>query len=85
MKQVQHGAELTNALRGNPNDLSSQDLKELIQAQLSHSDGIRGFMVAYLTFEDENQDTFKVPDILLQALQEQAQSNPDELIPLACK
>jgi hypothetical protein len=85
MKQVQHGAELTNALLGNPNDLSSQDLKELIQAQLSHSDGIRGFMVAYLTFEDENQDTFKVPDVLLQALQEQAQSNPDELIPLACK
>jgi hypothetical protein len=42
-------------------------------------------MVAYLTFEEENQDTFKVPDVLVQALQEEAQSNPDELIPLACK
>jgi hypothetical protein len=84
MKQLQHGSDLTNALGGNSNDLSSQDLKELIQAQLSHSDGIRGFMAVYLTTEND-QDTFKVPDVLVQALQEQAQLNPDKLIPLACK
>lgn len=85
MKQVQHGTELSNVLRGNSIDLPPEDLKKMIQAQLSHSDGIRGLMVAYLTFDEDNQDTFKVPDVLVEALQEQTKSNPEELIPLACK
>jgi len=70
-----------------------QLLSESIQAQLSHPQGIRGFMVSYLTSnendENENDDddsTKKttIPKILLDALKSQAEINPDDLIPLAC-
>ena len=84
MQQVQYGSELSNALLEDPGDLPSDGLKDLLRAQLSHSDGIRGFMVSYLTVEDSNQESFEVPNILVEALREQAQSNPDDLIPLAC-
>ena len=84
MKQVQYGADLSNELlEENPSD----NLKDLLQAQLSHSDGIRGFMVSYLTSESEEEvdlSTPNVPDILVEALREQVQSKPDDLIPLAC-
>jgi hypothetical protein len=84
MQQVQYGGELATCLLDKPSDLSSDDLKEMLQAQLSHSDGIRGFMVSYLTIENESEESFQVPSILVQALQEQAKSNPENLIPLAC-
>eukprot|EP00980_Cylindrotheca_fusiformis_P007849 scaffold1669_cov129-Cylindrotheca_fusiformis.AAC.60 len=83
MRQVQHGADLTNALKDTANDLSDEDLRPLIQAQLSHSDGIRGLMVAFLTAEDDDSVAFRIPNVMVQALQEQAQSSPVELIPLA--
>ena len=67
-------------LEENPSD----NLKDLLQAQLSHSDGIRGFMVSYLTTESEEEVDLSTPDILVEALREQVQSKPDDLIPLAC-
>ena len=65
-------------------DVSSGELKKLLKAQLSHSDGIRGFMVSFLTTDDDSQNTSTMPDVLVEVLKEQVQSNPDELIPLAC-
>mmetsp|Transcript_22150 Transcript_22150/g.52670 ORF Transcript_22150/g.52670 Transcript_22150/m.52670 type:complete len:298 (+) Transcript_22150:118-1011(+) len=58
MKQVQYGSDLTEALTalGEPtddddddDDGSAETLRASLSAQLSHSDGIRGFMVSYLT------------------------------------
>ena len=63
MKQVQYGADMTDALTAltsssetkdnsepTTNELELSDtLRKSLSAQLSHSDGIRGFMVAYLT------------------------------------
>lgn len=50
MKQVGYGADMTEALTALGDDSSVADkLKDSLQAQLSHSDGIRGFMVSYLT------------------------------------
>ena len=66
---------------------SAAALCESIQAQLSHSEGIRGFMVSYLTADDDNdeeEDTSPIPDILLDALKRQAEKDPSQLIPLAC-
>jgi hypothetical protein len=62
-------------------------LSESIRAQLSHSDGIRGFMVSYLTADDDNDDeddARPIPDVLLDALKRQAEKDPAQLIPLAC-
>ena len=83
MQQVQHGFELTAALQ---NSDASPVLKDSITAQLSHSDGIRGFMVSYLTAEGNTvADANEIPQVLLDALLEQAEQNPDDLIPLACE
>lgn len=52
MKQVGYGADMTEALTALGNDSQdpvAQQLKDSLEAQLSHSDGIRGFMVSYLT------------------------------------
>mmetsp|Transcript_20011 Transcript_20011/g.43523 ORF Transcript_20011/g.43523 Transcript_20011/m.43523 type:complete len:267 (-) Transcript_20011:338-1138(-) len=55
MKQVQYGSEMTAALHAMADDDNDDDettntkMKASLEAQLSHSDGIRGFMVAYLT------------------------------------
>lgn len=67
MKQVQYGTEMTTALHTMSTTTSSTTLddeddevydkmKESLEAQLSHSDGIRGFMVAYLTGEYQTTD-----------------------------
>lgn len=87
MQQVQFGMELTSLLMNDENDVQ---LKESLKAQLSHSDGIRGFMVAYLSGNegntDENDDDNKIPHVLLEALQEQFQSreSTDDLVSLMC-
>lgn len=89
MKQVQYGSELTRELMRfegrNDDEEGMVRLGQLIQAQLSHPDGIRGFMVSYLTADESPADWKSVPPILLQALKRQANSNPQDLIPLACK
>jgi hypothetical protein len=66
---------------------STASLSECIQAQLSHSDGIRGFMVSYLTADDDSDDkddARPIPDVLLDALKLQAEKDPAQLVPLAC-
>lgn len=83
MKQVQHGTDLSAAMQQDP---SNADIYERIKVQLSHSDGIRGFMVPYLTATEEgNTEPFAVPDGLATVLQQVARSNPADLVPLACK
>jgi hypothetical protein len=84
MKQVKHGMKLTNELL--VNKAEDLDLRESIRAQLSHSDGIRGFMVSYLTADQSPADDPQVPSALLQALQELAKTEKiEDLIPLTCK
>merc|ERR1712046_173631 len=85
-QQVQYGYQLSDELKENPSSDQEQQLKESLLAQLSHSDGIRGFMVSYLTGEGDDTvaDEEEIPAILYKVLQEQGKKNPDELIPLAC-
>lgn len=77
MKQVSYAAELSSQL------LSDEFEEEKLVAQLSHSDGIRGFFVTYLTAEGTTTaaDMEMVPPALLNAMK---QANQEELIPLAC-
>lgn len=110
MKQVEHGAQLTSLLM--MQDYSYENeveveveannrrglLKELLTAQLQHSQGIRGFFVSFLTagtFDDEEDGTtnnyeeeFTVPDLLLQSMTEGVISEDDalqgELLSFAC-
>ena len=81
MKQVQYGSELSNSIKEDP---SNADALERIKAQLSHSDGIRGFMVSYLTNDGSSDGELTVPDGLAAVLREMTRSNPEELVPLAC-
>jgi hypothetical protein len=65
-------------------DVSQEELVKRLKTQLSHSDGIRGFFVTYLTLEsgaDAPADLDEVPLPLVTAMKE---SNQEELIPLAC-
>jgi hypothetical protein len=92
MKQVQYGYELTNELHllmnNNNNDSKKNDdtvLGDSIRAQLSHPEGIRGFMVSYLTADATPADDETIPSVLLDALKSQAAKDPEDLIPLTCK
>ena len=88
MKQVGYGADMTDALTAlEKSSVDSQEaslsktLQTSLSAQLSHSDGIRGFMVSYLTgsYEDSTDEdggidaaemiaTEQDPKILLETL-----------------
>ena len=58
-------------------------LSKLIKAQLSHSDGMRGFFARYLTGEGYMvADKEHVPAPLQEAMK---QANLEHLAPLACK
>eukprot|EP00816_Leptocylindrus_hargravesii_P005085 CAMPEP_0196810974 /NCGR_PEP_ID=MMETSP1362-20130617/15963_1 /TAXON_ID=163516 /ORGANISM="Leptocylindrus danicus, Strain CCMP1856" /LENGTH=252 /DNA_ID=CAMNT_0042186187 /DNA_START=288 /DNA_END=1046 /DNA_ORIENTATION=+ len=100
MKQVEHGSQLASLLMDN-NDATTEEqflLKELLTAQLQHSDGIRGFFVSFLTagtMDDTNtegdEDEFTVPSLLLQAMTEGVSANSEtsaavaeELLSFAC-
>ena len=69
---------------------NDNNLESLLTAQLSHSDGIRGFFVQYLTGggggggDDKSSAADKptVPEVLQKAM---SKVDADELIPLACK
>jgi hypothetical protein len=53
MKQVGYGAQLVPMFSKDGGDENNdKDLEEKLIAQLSHSDGIRGFMVSYLTVDN---------------------------------
>ena len=83
MKQVEYGARLVPLFSKNDDGQSDvNDLEEKLVAQLSHSDGIRGFMVSYLTVDsaDAPADWETIPEPLQKAL---AKANMDDLVPLA--
>jgi hypothetical protein len=103
MKQVQYGSEMTNALRffSSPtssfrSDTERNHMKNLLNAQLSHSDGIRGFMVAYLTGErqiqnvdnEEEEEEEEDSEILIETvcglLQKVNADEVEELVSLMC-
>ena len=100
MKQVGYGADLTEALTTLDQDKNEFNdiLRKSLQAQLSHSDGIRGFMVSYLTGSYEsstNEDggidaaqmiaTEQDPPILLESLSALLQKeSAEDLVSLMC-
>lgn len=82
MKQVSHSDRIVSALESDDYDEEQQQqLSEILTAQLSHSDGIRGFFVTYLTSDDDEDDDLDVPPTLVAAM---SKANKEELIPLAC-
>eukprot|EP00529_Nitzschia_sp_RCC80_P026308 CAMPEP_0113470958 /NCGR_PEP_ID=MMETSP0014_2-20120614/16725_1 /TAXON_ID=2857 /ORGANISM="Nitzschia sp." /LENGTH=344 /DNA_ID=CAMNT_0000363567 /DNA_START=85 /DNA_END=1119 /DNA_ORIENTATION=- /assembly_acc=CAM_ASM_000159 len=62
MKQVQHGSILTEELKALRLSAAAAAaakttyLRQALNVQLSHSDGVRGFMVSYLTYEDDEDE-----------------------------
>jgi len=80
MAQLSHAANLVQQL--SMKDMPQEELTERLTAQLSHSEGIRGFFATYLTGEgDTVADLHEVPTPLAKAM---AHANQKELIPLAC-
>jgi len=107
MKQVGYGSEMTDALlalqqsdESDATKLYSETLRAALTAQLSHSDGIRGFMVSYLTGVpgDDNTDSSldaesvakeADPGVLLETLSKLLATgndveSSDELVSLMC-
>jgi len=94
MKQVGYGSELAVALKKLRGTTEAEQafLRASLEAQLSHSDGIRGFMVAYLTGIDSDSDSANGiadetdPEILLETLHGllASPSNSDDLVSLMC-
>jgi hypothetical protein len=80
MKQVSHAEALMAALEATGQE-DDKELEALLVSQLSHSDGIRGFMVTYLTSEESPADKLTVPVPLQKAM---AQVDAIQLVPLAC-
>jgi len=81
MKQVMHAEAIVSLLN---NDIHNVELPQLLDAQLSHADGIRGFMVTYLTIAGESvADNGEIPPPLSDILLETVERNPD-LVSLAC-
>ena len=99
MKQVQYGSQLVSLITktsNTPNDDGSNNINDdndetiisSLIAQLSHSDGIRGFMVSFLTRGSEDDDNDEdnnesIPSPLLEALSQV--KNSEDLASLACK
>jgi len=91
MKQISHSEKLVtllgsvndNGTAGDEDERIMSTTTNLLKAQLSHSDGIRGFFVTYLTAlgDDTPADSLDVPLALTSAMME---ADSSELIPLAC-
>jgi len=86
MKQVSHASSLVSLLDDNtPPEQTTTDVAvtPLLEAQLSHSDGIRGFMVTYLTAaEGSPADRTTIPGALREALR--SVEDATDLVSLAC-
>ena len=82
MQQVSHSEKLVTVLAQQENVDDSLAV-QLLEAQLSHSDGIRGFFVTYLTALDGDSpaDWETVPTALEKAMKG---ADATDLIPLAC-
>ena len=81
MKQISHAGKIVKLMEDGQ-DMDPDELRTMLISQLSHSDGIRGFFVTYLTGDASPADGPTVPSVLQEAM---AQVEPDELVPLACK
>jgi hypothetical protein len=83
MKQVSHSEKLVPLLKKDSEVLEQEEVISRLKAQLSHSDGIRGFFVTYLTGvgDDTPADQSSVPPALVAAMEE---ADLSDLIPLAC-
>jgi hypothetical protein len=64
MKQISHSEALVSLLLEND---ANVELPSLLKAQLSHSDGIRGFFATYLTHERSPNNV--VPTVLQRAME----------------
>jgi len=92
MDQVGFASEIVRLFE-NDADIDDNLLSDMVAAQLSHSDGIRGFFVAYLTGNaDQDTSSFaadqdEVPEPLLNAIKSLLEGEKDDkkdLISLAC-
>lgn len=83
MTQVSHSELLVPLLKKDSQVLEQDEVVARLKAQLSHSDGIRGFFVTYLTGVGDNTpaDESSIPQALVAAMEA---ADPSDLIPLAC-
>ena len=88
MKQLSHASQLVSMLQDEHDTKEEDRLGELLKAQLSHSDGIRGFFATYLTWDNEEgqqqlaaADIDDIPQPLAKAMEA---TDPSILVPLAC-
>eukprot|EP00956_Cyclotella_meneghiniana_P039742 scaffold178271_cov36-Cyclotella_meneghiniana.AAC.1 len=80
MKQLGHTSRLIPLLHEETSQVSKSDLSELLNKQLSHSEGIRGFFAVYLT-SPESLEADDVPSVLVEAVRG---ANAEIMVPLAC-
>jgi hypothetical protein len=83
MAQVSHSEKLVPLLKEDSQVLEQEEVVARLKAQLSHSDGIRGFFVTYLTGvgDDTPADQSSIPQALVAAMEVADRS---DLISLAC-
>jgi len=79
MQQISHAVELVDLIDAPDTDQS--ELTEMIKAQLSHSNGIRGFFANYLTM-DGPADLEQVPTPVLSAMY--SIEDQSDLVSLSC-
>ena len=90
MKQVGYASEIVPLLKktssSDENNKNEAEITELLKAQLSHSDGIRGFFVMYLTGnqeeDDDDEGNDQIPKSLIDAMNT---VESEELVSLACE
>jgi hypothetical protein len=82
MRQLSHAERLVSLLKDR-REGEAADIQKLLEAQLSHPDGIRGFMATYLTGvgDDTAADQETIPAALVHAMKN---ADPEDLVPLAC-
>jgi len=82
MNQVNYASEIVPLLE---QETDEKLLTDMISAQLSHSNGIRGFFVSYLTGGDVSvADDENMPQPLRTAIAQNLNANKKELISLSC-
>ena len=89
MKQVNHAFQIVPLLDDNNNHQNDIEIQNLLQAQLSHSDGIRGFFVSYLTGDGKTAaDNDDIPLPLMNALEQltkgKSSSDNFDILSLSC-
>ena len=80
MSQLSHAGEICALLEKEGDAEANTLASDLLAAQLSHSDGIRGFFATYLTSEGA-ADKEEIPEPLVGAMDK---ADMEVLVPLAC-